>query len=62
MVSQNFIIISLRMEQLLVKYKPKEKILIYITRKSIGCHQNGDLVSKNDEICHICIRWLKSLL
>ena len=24
--------------------------------------QNGDWVSKNDESCHICIRWLKVIL
>ena len=26
------------------------------------CDQNGERVSKNDESCHICIRWLKSYL
>ena len=27
---------------------------------SNGCDQNCDRVSKNDESCHICLRWLKS--
>ena len=27
-----------------------------------GCDQNVDRVSKNDKICHICIRWFKMVL
>ena len=38
------------------------EIISQIVGFSEGCDQKGDRVSKNNEICHNCIRWLKSFL
>ena len=39
-----------------------EKMISQTVGFSKDCDQNSDMVSKNEENCHICIRWLKSCL
>ena len=53
--SSYHIICSLRICLLSVVWE-----LVKFVGFSKGCDQNGDRVSKNNESCNICIRWLKS--